>query len=259
MSGRGAWRSVAIWLALCALAGAEAQYNSLFRRGGAPRESPAPTTQPAAAARELLLPGPGAYLRPAGALPEEPPPNQGLLRRSLIAVEAPKQRRIAPHDLVTVIVREDKRSTTDAKLKSEKSWTLESELAKWFRIHDHKLVPQTFPEGAPGASFNFDNEYEGKGKVDRADTLTLRLTATVIDVKPNGTLTLEATKTIKVDEDTQTMTLTGVCRSDDVTADNTVLSTQLANVSIKTSHTGPARDAARRGWLMRLFDVARPL
>ena len=85
-----------------------------------------------------------------------------------------------------------------------------------------------------------------------------RIQARVIDVKPNGNLVLEARKRITVDEEDQIATLSGVCRSKDVTAQNSVLSTQVADLEISVSHTGAARDASRRGWAMRLFDLLRP-
>jgi flagellar L-ring protein precursor FlgH len=162
------------------------------------------------------------------------------------------------HDLVTIIVREDKKSISDARLKSEKTWGIDAQLRDWFRFHDAKLIPQNFPVGNPGIGFDLDNQYEGKGKTDRKDSLTTRVTAEIVDVKPNGTLVLEATKSIELDEDVQIITLTGVCRSEDVTPQNTILSTQMAGANISVRHTGPARDASRRGWLMRGFDLLRP-
>jgi hypothetical protein len=38
-----------------------------------------------------------------------------------------------------------------------------------------------------------------------------------------------------------------------------VLSTQIYGLHIDVQNTGAARDAARRGWLMRLFDLLRPI
>lgn len=188
-----------------------------------------------------------------------PPPNMALLQSSLIAVQVPKPKRFKVNDLITVIIREDKRSQTDAKLQEDKKWQVTSALNKWVRLNprDH-LIPQAFPNGKPEADFTWDDKYGGTGKSERKDSLTTRITATIIDVKPNGTLVLEDTKTIKTDEDVQMLRLTGICRSEDVTPENTVLSTQLAKASIETENTGPGRDATRRGWLKKAVDFLRP-
>ena len=238
---------------------ADAQSNSLFRQSGS-RTSPAPTTQPAAGVAGVLLPAPTLFYPQLAEDDGPPPPNQVLLAASLIAVEAPKPRKIRVHDRITIVIREEKRSTSDSNLKREKKWEIEAELKQWIRLNEaHKLIPQVFPMGNPAIDLEYDDKYEGKGKVGRKDTLITRVTATVIDVKPNGDLVLEAKKDIKVDADRQVVTLTGICRSEDVTAQNTVLSTQLADAKIDIQHSGPARDAARRGWLARAWDFIRPL
>jgi flagellar basal body L-ring protein FlgH len=56
------------------------------------------------------------------------------------------------------------------------------------------------------------------------------------------------------DEEETTITLTGVCRSKDVGADNTILSTQLARLDVQKHHRGTARDATKPGLLGGLLD-----
>lgn len=244
------------------------QSNALWKRSRLARPaSNAATAQPADnGTRSELLFAPrigtgGRVLNSArpGYANETPSPNQSLLATSLMAVEVPPQKKFQVNDQVTVIVREDKRSTTDTTLKNEKKWDISTELEDWIRIDgDEHLVPQNFTRGVPNIGFTYDDKYNGKGKTERKELLTLRVTARIIDVKPNGTLVLEARKTIKSDDDTQLTTLTGTCRSEDVTPDNTVLSTQLADVNISTVSQGPAKDAATSGWLKKALDFLKP-
>lgn len=257
---RGRVGTFLLWITGVFCGTVSAQDNSLFRNAGSAAGAP-PTTRPAFGVAEVLLPAaPLSVHPPATQLGGPPRPNEVLLATSLIAVEAPQPREIKVNDLLTVIVREEKRSSSDSKLKREKEWEIEAELKNWIRINEAwKLVPQVFPQGNPAIELDYDDEYEGKGKVSRKDSLVTRITAKVIDVKPNGILVLEAHKDIGVDDDRQIATLTGTCRSADVTAQNTVLSTQLADVKINIQHSGPARDAARRGWLARIWDFIRPL
>lgn len=280
-------------------AAALAQSNSLFRRGAQPAGAPAAppaggqagnAAAPASAPPPEAVGGASSRTATAGAPggapvaqrsapvvagggssagggapatrsndPGQPSPNAALEAVSLYAVKLPEPETIKVHDLVTIIVREDKSAVSDAKTTLDKKWDVTSELRQWIRLTDeHKLVPQEFPQGNPAVDFTFDDKWEGSGKVDRKDSLITRITAEVLDVKPNGNLVLEARKSIKLDEEEQEITLTGVCRSRDVTAQNTVLSTQLADVQIGIEHSGAARDAARRGWLKRAVDFVRP-
>lgn len=231
---------------------AAAQNNSLFsgnqRQGGPATSQPAYRSDPVPVGVRSTL----AAERP------ETKPNAVLLHLSPMAVSKPEPLKIKVHDLLTIIVRESKTATTDSKLQSKKDWKVDTILDKWVRLTDeNRLVPAKFEAGKPAAAFNLKNDYKGDGKYDRRDELTTRITARVIDVKPNGNLVLEATKQIAVDDEGYLITLTGECRSRDVTADNTVLSTQIADPEIIVQHSGAVRDATRRGWLMRGLDLLR--
>jgi len=250
-------------------ASALAQHNSLLglrpNHAGGNQCQAAAATQPVAAcdsfvarpANGIVLPPARSPARTANCI--EPPPNPVLLAVSPIAFEPPQPKVIEVNSLVTIIIRESRTSLNDAKMKSEKDWQTQATLARWFRLNpeDH-LVAQTF-DPAPGVDWDFQNTYEGKGKYDRKDELTTRITARVIDVKPNGNLVLEARKSIKTGDEVLLATLTGECRSEDVTAANTVLSTQIADLQIEMPDKGAVRDATTRGWLMRLFDFAKPI
>lgn len=263
------WQATTFVVAgMCAAAGlavcepATAQSNSLFGglRRPAPSTAAVPTTQPAGGQRAADALRLGVQVRSRRAAREpDARTNAMLLGVSPIAVALPEPDVIQVHDLITIIIRESKSAKTDAQLEQKKDWTHEWELSKWIRLSDeHGLVPALFEQGIPAVQFEYKNDYGGDGKYDRKDELTTRVTGRVIDIKPNGNLVLEAKGTIVIDEEGYTVTLTGECRSEDVTPQNTVLSTQLAQRHIDIQHKGAVRDATRRGWIARLLDFARP-
>ncbi len=248
---------------------AVAQNNSLFNASPGPAAPMGPATtveEPtrAAVSTELIpinVPQPVMSARQRTAdESSKNVQNATLLAISPITVAAPEPKKLQVNDFVTVIVRQTMDRSSDATLKSEKDWKVKSQLSEFFRLNEENhLIPQTFADGKPGVEFDFDNEYEGKGKSSRKDSLTTRITARVLDIKPNGTLVIEAKNRIKSGEEEYIITLTGECRSEDVSAQNTVLSTQVYNLDLVHEPTGAVRDAARRGWLMRAFDLLRPL
>jgi flagellar L-ring protein FlgH len=257
------WPGLAI-LALALAASplsARAQNNSLF---GGPRRAPSNdragvTSQPASGSYVPQANGASAPVRATlKADRPDPKPNGVLLQMSPFAVSKPDPDKIKVNDLVTIIVRESKSATTNSKLESKKDWTLDSALTKWICFNATKgIVPAKFPDGTPAMALNWNNDYKGDGTYDRTDELTTRVTARVIDVKPNGVLVLEAKDEIRIDEEGYTITLVGECRSLDVTPQNTVLSTQISDRVINVQHSGAVRDASRRGWLQRSLDLLR--
>ena len=101
----------------------------------------------------------------------------------------------------------------------------------------------------------YGSEYEGEGEYKRTDRLTTRITATVIDVKPNGNLVLEAKKTVGKDAEIQTIVLAGICRGDDVTDNNTILSTQLADLVVLMINDGEVKKGADKGVITKALDT----
>ncbi len=79
-----------------------------------------------------------------------------------------------------------------------------------------------------------------------------------MDVKPNGTMVVEATKQIQVDKETQIFTLSGTCRVEDLAADNTVQSTQLADLRVSKQTKGSVHDGTKQGWLSGFIDKFSP-
>jgi flagellar L-ring protein precursor FlgH len=77
-------------------------------------------------------------------------------------------------------------------------------------------------------------------------------------VKPNGTLVLQGRKKITTDDEYQQFLITGIARAEDVTADNTVLSTQLADFNLRKTHKGAVRNATKKGLIPKLLDVINP-
>ncbi len=236
-------------MVLAMLAGqtARAQSNSLFLSTGQAQQA-APTPRPEA--------WPTASVPIGYGIGGEP--NKGLAATSLFAVELPPPRVFKVHDLVTIVIREQKKYKHDAELDTDKEFSIKAKLEQWFRIHDHKWKQQTFPDGKPEIDFKYKHELGNGGGTAREDELITRITVEITDIKPNGTLVLQGRKFIATDEEEQMLTLTGTCRAEDVGPSNTILSTQIHDMVIDTQHKGAVRDASRRGWIPRLLDAVKP-
>lgn len=164
-----------------------------------------------------------------------------------------------PGDLVTIIVREQRKWEADSDLQTKKKFDIKSELDEFIKLTQGGLGAATFRRGKPNVDYLYDQKYKGEGDSSREDKLTTRLTARILDVKPNGLLVLEGRAKIVHDEESSQITLTGTCRKEDITADNTVLSTQIADKQVVVSNEGALKSAATRGWITKLLDVLKPI
>ena len=235
---------------------AAAQSSSLLHSSGG-----RPTARPVAPAQLAGLSDDGGTGAFSVVLPPDAvrPMTRAIERTSLIAVPTVPPRKFRVHDLITIIVRQQKRYEADAQYDAEKKWKLEGGLREWFRFYPRgRLGSDQLSNGDPTFKFDFHHRYETDGQNDRQDKFETRVTATVIDVKPNGSLVLEAKSYEQHDDEEIEITLTGLCRGEDVTPANSVLSTQLADLVLIEKNVGALRDATSRGWAARILDLVKP-
>ena len=109
--------------------------------------------------------------------------------------------------------------------------------------------------GLPEVNLDFNKEFEGEGEYNREDEITDRLTAEVVEVLPNGNLVLEARTSIQTDDEISVMRVTGVCRSDDVSPVNTILSTQISRLEILRTHEGELKRANTKGLISKVLEA----
>jgi flagellar L-ring protein precursor FlgH len=145
-------------------------------------------------------------------------------------------------DLVTVVVTESTAATTQVSTDVNKKSGMEG------------TAGSGLLEFIPLMGYSYKDDYASKGETARRNTFATRVAAQVVERLPNGNLRIEALRAVVVGEERQTLRLTGVVRPEDVSADNTVLSTQIAEARITLEGQGPAARKQRPGLLSRLFD-----
>jgi len=69
---------------------------------------------------------------------------------------------------------------------------------------------------------------------------------------------IEGSKKVTVNSEDSTLIVRGVVRPRDVTSQNTVLSSQMADAVIELKGKGPLWNNQRRGWLTKLVDWVSP-
>ncbi len=187
-------------------------------------------------------------------------PAESLYGMSLFAVRPPEPKQFQRHDLITIIVNESSTQESEQTLETSKETDASATLGATLSIEqllDLRLENSSISD-LELLRYAAQREFEGEGEYERTDRITDRLTATVIDVKPNGVLVLEARRFTASDEETKTFVLSGHCRTEDVTEQNTIQSNQLADLKLEVSHEGNVREAASKGPLTRFMEWLLP-
>ena len=184
--------------------------------------------------------------------------NPTIEKASLIAVKVNPPKTFKTNDIVTIIVRQKKKYESEGDLESKRDYEISSELDAFIKFFGGGVGSAAFRRGKPNVGYKFGTDLKHEAEATREDSFETRISGKIIDIKPNGNLVLEAQSRIEHDDETAVVTLTGECRSSDVTPDNTVLSTQVADLNVVVKSQGPVKDGSSRGWISGLLDLLRP-
>ena len=215
---------------------------------------------PLALVLAMSLPAAGQLHRRPNPAPAANDPAAPLYGFSLIAVRPPEPRTYQRHDLITIIINESSTQESEHSLSTSKEIDGSGSIGATLSIEellDLRLRNSSISD-LDLLRYAAEREFEGDGEYERTDRFTDRIQATVIDVKPNGVLVLEARRFTAMDEETKTLVISGNCRTDDVTEQNTIQSNQLADLRLIVEHEGNLRQANRKGPLTRLLEWMLP-
>ncbi|QBF81760.1 flagellar basal body L-ring protein FlgH [Shewanella maritima] len=150
-------------------------------------------------------------------------------------------------DIITVVLRESTQATKSAnnEMKKDNSIGVEPVYAGGKNV-TVKGVPIDFRYSD---SMNTKREADA----DQSNSLNGSISANVMQVLGNGNLVIRGEKWISINNGDEFIRVTGIVRSEDITPDNTIESTRVANARIQYSGTGTFAESQQVGWLSQFF------
>jgi flagellar L-ring protein precursor FlgH len=176
-------------------------------------------------------PAPAQTQAPPAAQPAVAPASAGL-RAGWFSDKRP----LRIGDIVTIVVDE----TVNASEKQSQNATSQRSQDMGLNVN----VSPTLKIG-PQKSFSsgVNNDSKNVGEAGRAGDLTATISVRVVAIEPTGAARLKGEKTVSVDGRNQVIQLEGVVRPEDVSDENTVNSSRIAEsvISYKGKKIGPAK------------------
>ncbi|MDD2880935.1 MAG: flagellar basal body L-ring protein FlgH [Rhodoferax sp.] len=115
------------------------------------------------------------------------------------------------------------------------------------------VSPQDLINLKAGVSTNSAQDFAGKGGTESANTFYGTITATVVEVLPNGHLMVAGDKQIGVNQNVDVMRFSGTIDPRLIQPGNLINSTQVANARMESKGRGAQAEAQTVGWLTRFF------
>ena len=148
-------------------------------------------------------------------------------------------------DIITIVILE----TTNAVQQANTGTTVDDNLSTAFSsnlasfLHTGKAIT-----GSGG------NTYSGQGSTTRQSNVTAKVATVVTRVLSNGNLLISGEHRIEVNEEVQTIKISGMVRPKDVSIGNTVFSYQVAGASVSIKGKGSIGEAEEPGFFTRFFN-----
>jgi flagellar L-ring protein FlgH len=184
-------------------------------------------------------------------VPQAPPPaNGGIFQASegyAALYEGQRARRIGDPLTIVLVERTSASKSAGTKLDSAGGFSITPPSTGHL-----SLFKPTDASVSGGRNFN------GSGTADQSNALTGEVSVTVAEVNPNGTMLVQGQKRVTLNRGDEFIQIKGIVRIADITPDNRIASTRVADARIAYTGKGDVARAARQGWLSRFFSVLSP-
>ena len=110
----------------------------------------------------------------------------------------------------------------------------------------------------PNFSADTNHSFSGKGAYESNRNINLELTAVVTEILANGNLIIEGNRDVSINGEKYNIKVSGIVRPIDISIDNVIQSSSIANANITLEGKGFLTRAGKRGWWNRIREVVWP-
>lgn len=168
------------------------------------------------------------------------------------------QRELRIEDSIIVVVDYRTSMLSDGSAETRKVSNINAVLADWIGFDGKDIFAAPQSRGDPRISGSLNSQYRAESDIELRDSLTFRIGAKIVDIRPNGNLVIEAHRTVRNNDEVWQQSLTGVVARQFVNPDRTVRSDSITDLHIDKRELGQVRDGYAPGWVARWYSKWKP-
>lgn len=162
------------------------------------------------------------------------------------------------NDIVTIIIDESSSGQNQASTNSSKNTGTSAGISALLGLETSIVKNNANMGGKIAVGGETSSTLKGAGDTSRGGKLQARLTARVVRALDNGNLLIEGRRQLTLNAEDQFIVITGVIRPEDISAENWVLSSNIADARILYTGSGVIADKQQPGWMTRALDWGWP-
>jgi flagellar L-ring protein precursor FlgH len=160
-------------------------------------------------------------------------------------------------DILTILVQENSTASKDNSTKTSKQSDVDAALAT-FLYSPAGSGMLTHNGQMPALKYSAKQDFNGGGTINNQEQIVAKVAVKVVDVLPNQQLVIEGTRKTSFGGESQDIVLHGNVRTEDIAANNTVFSYNVADAKITFINKGSVTDSQRKGWFTKIWEVLTP-
>lgn len=215
-----------------------------------------PSFSPATATNEhTAMLSPGLPLRVDTSTPTDDASLWSGARQSLFG----DRRAVQQGDILTVVIEIDEEAEISNATDRSRSGSESLGIPNLFGVPQR--IDRQLPEGATlsdAVSINSSSNSSGDGSVKRNEKLTLRVAATIVDVLPNGVLSIAGSQELRVNFEMRELLVSGYVRPEDISRKNEITYDKIATARVSYGGRGQITDVQQPRWGQQALDIVLP-
>jgi flagellar L-ring protein precursor FlgH len=192
-------------------------------------------------------------------LAQLPAAAQSLWRDDVARPMLADKRAAAVGDILTVLVQESSTATKKNTTSTSKNSAQDASVST-FLYGAGSGVSALLSRGGsmPALKYSSKNSFDGGGSIDNSQALVASVAVKVIDVLPNRCLLIEGHRETSFSGEKESAVLHGVVRPEDILANNTIYSYNIADAKVEILSKGVITDNQSRGWFSYIWNKVTP-
>lgn len=169
------------------------------------------------------------------------------------------RRAIKRGDILTVVIEIDDKAEISNSSSRSRSGSETMGVPQLFGIPQR--INEKLPSGASmeeAVSLTSSGKSSGDGTIRRNEKLTLRVAATIMEVLPNGVLSIIGTQEVRVNYELRELLVSGFVRPEDISRQNEITYDKIASARVSYGGRGQISDVQQPRVGQQILDVILP-